>query len=130
MGDQDAAAPLKNLQPEQEFFVAMDSDSWSFDTMESKHKECFIPNIVKHWGLQAISKYARAASEFVNLYSKWRGVNRFPALMVTFDLLEDWPAVQARGVEIPRLFNWSCPSRETASQRSAISTSMPSVEPG
>jgi len=40
--------------------------------MEIKQKECFIPNIIKYWKLQAISKYARAAAEFVNLYSKWR----------------------------------------------------------
>lgn len=102
MGEKDAAWPLKALEPEREFFIAIDSDGCIFDTMEIKHKECFIPNIIKHWGLQAISKYARAASEFVNLYSQWRGVNRFPALTITFDLLADWPAVQARGVEIPK----------------------------
>ncbi|GIT38550.1 MAG: hypothetical protein Ct9H300mP7_4710 [Verrucomicrobiota bacterium] len=35
---------------------------------------------VKHNGLQAVSKYARQVWEFVNLYSKTRGANRFPAL--------------------------------------------------
>jgi phosphoglycolate phosphatase-like HAD superfamily hydrolase len=70
--------------------------------MEIKQKECFIPNIVKHWKLQAVSKYTRAAAEFVNLYSKWRGTNRFPALTKTFDLLMDWPDVQKRKVEIPQ----------------------------
>jgi phosphoglycolate phosphatase-like HAD superfamily hydrolase len=49
-----------------------------------------------------VSKYARAAAEFVNLYSKWRGVNRFPALVKVFDLLEEWPEVQKRGVAVPR----------------------------
>jgi hypothetical protein len=37
--------------------------------MEIKVKECVIPNLIKYWKLQAISKYARAAAEFVNLYS-------------------------------------------------------------
>ena len=46
--------------------------------MELKHKECFIPNTINYWGLQGVSKYAREAAEFVNLYSKSRGVNRFP----------------------------------------------------
>jgi phosphoglycolate phosphatase-like HAD superfamily hydrolase len=69
--------------------------------MEIKHKECFIPNIIKHWGLQAVSKYAREASEFVNLYSKWRGVNRWPALVITFDLLRERPEVLARHAAIP-----------------------------
>jgi phosphoglycolate phosphatase-like HAD superfamily hydrolase len=69
--------------------------------MEIKHKECFIPNIIKHWKLQPVSKYARAAAEFVNLYSKWRGVNRFPALTMVFDLLSEWPEVVEREAEIP-----------------------------
>lgn len=44
------------------YFVGIDSDGCVFDTMEIKHKECFIPNIIKHWGLQAVSKYARGKS--------------------------------------------------------------------
>jgi phosphoglycolate phosphatase-like HAD superfamily hydrolase len=48
-----------------------------------------------------VSKYAREAAEFVNLYSKWRGINRWPALVMVFDLLRERPEVQARGVEPP-----------------------------
>ncbi len=69
--------------------------------MEIKHKECFIPAIIKYWDLQPVSKYARSAAEFVNLYSKWRGINRFPALTMVFDLLNDWPKVLERGAAIP-----------------------------
>jgi phosphoglycolate phosphatase-like HAD superfamily hydrolase len=93
---------LRALQPNHQYLIAIDSDGCAFDTMEIKHKECFIPNIVKYWHLQSVSKYARAAAEFVNLYSKWRGINRFPALLMAFDLLEDWPEVQKRQVEIPQ----------------------------
>jgi len=92
---------LRSLKPTKDILVAIDSDGCVFDSMEIKHKECFIPNIIKYWKLQAVSKYARAASEFINLYSKWRGVNRFPALTMTFDLLKEWPEVQRRRVEIP-----------------------------
>jgi phosphoglycolate phosphatase-like HAD superfamily hydrolase len=98
----DAARPLAEMQPRQQFFVGIDSDGCAFDTMEIKHKECFIPNTIKHWGLQAVSKYAREAAEFVNLYSKWRGINRWPALVMVFDLLRERPEVQARGVAPPR----------------------------
>jgi phosphoglycolate phosphatase-like HAD superfamily hydrolase len=98
----DPQAELYDMEPKRDFLVAIDSDGCAFDTMEIKHKECFIPNIVKHWALQPVSKYARAAAEFVNLYSKWRGINRFPALTMTFDLLTEWPEVQKREVEIPR----------------------------
>jgi len=101
----DPTAELKNHRPKHEFLVCIDSDGCAFDSMEIKHKECFIPNIIKFWGLQPVSKYTRAAAEFINLYSKWRGVNRFPALIHTFDLLERWDAVKARGVEIPKAPN-------------------------
>ena len=70
--------------------------------MEVKHKECFIPNIIKHFGLAAVSKYAREAAEFVNLYSKHRGINRFPALVEALDLLKARPEVRRRGLPGPR----------------------------
>ena len=82
----DAAKPLVDMQPQFKFFVGIDSDGCAFDTMEIKHKECFCPNIINHWGLQGVSKYAREAAEFTNLYSAWRGVNRWPALIKVFDL--------------------------------------------
>ncbi len=91
------------------FLVAIDSDGCAFDTMELKHKECFIPNTIRYYNLQAVSKYAREAAEFVNLYSKSRGVNRFPALIETLQWLQRRPEVAARGVtiEIPTaLQNW------------------------
>jgi len=97
----DPQAKLKELKSKHDFLVAIDSDGCAFDTMEIKHKECFIPNIVKYWNLQPVAKYARAAAEFINLYSRWRGVNRFPALIMTFDLLKEWPEVQRRQCPIP-----------------------------
>jgi phosphoglycolate phosphatase-like HAD superfamily hydrolase len=98
----EAARPLADLEPRHEFFIGIDSDGCAFDTMEIKHKECFIPAIIKHWGLQPVSKYAREAAEFVNLYSKWRGINRWPALVMVFDLLRERAEVQSRGLEPPQ----------------------------
>ena len=95
------ARPLVEMKPEFDLFVGIDSDGCAFDTMEIKHKECFTPNIIKHWGLQPVSKYAREACEFVNLYSKWRGINRWPALMMVFDLLRERQEVQRRHAPIP-----------------------------
>ena len=105
----DAVTALKNHQPKHDFLVAIDSDGCAFDTMEIKHKECFIPMSCKHWGLQSISKYARTAAEFVNLYSSWRGINRFPATVRTFDLIAEWDQPMARNPKlpaIPNLRNW------------------------
>ena len=45
---------LKNLQPRKEFFVGIDSDGCAFPTMELKHKECFIPNIINFMELQGV----------------------------------------------------------------------------
>jgi phosphoglycolate phosphatase-like HAD superfamily hydrolase len=88
------------LTPKHDYLVGIDSDGCAFDTMELKHKECFIPNIINYWELQGVSKYAREAAEFVNLYSKSRGVNRFPALVEALEWLQKRPEVKARGVKI------------------------------
>jgi phosphoglycolate phosphatase-like HAD superfamily hydrolase len=98
-----AVEALKGFQPKKGFFVGIDSDGCAFDTMEIKHKECFIPNIINSWDLQAVSRFAREAAEFVNLYSRWRGINRFPGLVMVFDLLADWPEPVDRGYRAPRV---------------------------
>lgn len=92
---------LQNLQPTKDFFVGVDSDGCIFDTMEIKQKECFCPCNIKYWDLQPISKYVREATEFVNLYSKWRGSNRFVALLKIFDLLAERREVLERGFTLP-----------------------------
>lgn len=100
---------LEDYQAELEFFVGIDSDGCVFDTMELKHKECFIPSFIKFYDLQGVSKYAREASEFVNLYSKSRGTNRFLSLIEQLDWLRRRPEVQQRGVKVPVLqgvANW------------------------
>jgi len=91
------------------FFIGFDSDGCVFDTMEIKHKECFTPLTVWKFELQAVSRFARQCFEFVNLYSKWRGINRFPALVKTLELLDQRPEARARGYRLPDLTslrNW------------------------
>jgi phosphoglycolate phosphatase-like HAD superfamily hydrolase len=97
----DPAHVLREFKPAKEFFVGIDSDGCIFDSMEIKHKECFTPMFIKHFHLQAVSKYAREVWDFVNLYSKTRGANRFPALSRALRLLEARPHVQARQVKVP-----------------------------
>lgn len=97
----DPAQVLRDFKPSNEFFVGIDSDGCIFDSMEIKHQECFAPMFIKHFHLQAVSKYARETWAFVNLYSKTRGANRFPALVRALNLLRERPQVIARGVKIP-----------------------------
>ena len=91
------------FEKKSEFLIGIDSDGCAFDSMEIKHKECFIPNFINYFGLQPISKYAREAAEFTNLYSKWRGANRFISYTLALDLLDERPEVISRNVTIPRL---------------------------
>lgn len=94
---------LLSMKPTKDFLVCVDSDGCVFDNMELKHKECFCPATVNVWGLQSVSRYAREAAEFVNLYSKTRGMNRFPALIRTLELLGARKEAQERGYECPDL---------------------------
>ncbi|MBN2474080.1 MAG: HAD family hydrolase [Pirellulales bacterium] len=100
---------MLDITPKHDYLVGIDSDGCAFDTMELKHKECFIPNHINYWELQGVSKYAREVSEFVNLYSRSRGVNRFPGMVEVLRWLQKRPEVKARGVtiEIPKsLTDW------------------------
>ncbi|MBE6939395.1 MAG: HAD family hydrolase [Ruminococcaceae bacterium] len=94
---------LLSMKPTKEFLVCVDSDGCVFDNMELKHKECFCPATVNVWGLQSVSRYARESAEFVNLYSKTRGANRFPALIRTLELLGQRKEAQERGYVCPDL---------------------------
>ncbi len=119
----DSAQALRDFKPANEFFVGIDSDGCVFDSMEIKHKECFTPMFVKHFHLQAVSKYARETWDFVNLYSKTRGANRFPALSRALNLLRARPEVTARNVKVPEtkaLDEWI--ARETKLGNAALAT--------
>lgn len=85
------------------FLVCIDSDGCTFDTMEIKHKECFCPSYINYFGLQAVSKYARAAWDFVNLYSCYRGANRFWVLLKALELLSERREVRERKFTVPVL---------------------------
>lgn len=92
---------LINLKRAHNAFVGIDSDGCLFPTMEIKQKQCFHRLIVAQWHLEKIERYVREAAEFANLYSKYRGRNRFPCLLLSIDLLRNRPEVLASGVNLP-----------------------------
>ncbi|MCX6226676.1 MAG: HAD hydrolase-like protein [Bacteroidia bacterium] len=92
---------LLSLRPDRGFFVGIDSDGCAFDTMEIKQKECFCPNFIRFWGFQPVATAARQTWEFVNLYSKHRGTNRFLAVIETIHLLAERKEVKARNFTMP-----------------------------
>jgi len=91
---------LVELPRKHGYFIGFDSDGCVFDSMEIKQKECFCPAFIKHFGLQAASKYARETWEFVNLYSKDRGCNRFLAVEKAFKLMRLRSQFAQRGVKL------------------------------
>jgi len=97
----DVQRALKDFRKEHSYFIGIDSDGCAFPTMDIKQKQCFHPQIMEEWNLWSIEKELRMVAEWVNLYSVYRGTNRFPALKMTFDLLQEMPEVQEKGAEIP-----------------------------
>jgi len=94
---------LRDLKPEHDFFIGIDSDGCVFDSMEVKQKEFFIPIALKHFGLYGISKILRETWEFVNLYSIHRGGNRFTSIIKVFDLLTERSEIRESGIKLPDL---------------------------
>jgi len=94
---------LQQFKPRHDHFVGIDSDGCVFDTMTIKQTKCFHGLIASHWNLLPIEHLVRECAEFVNLYSQWRGQNRFTALLKSFELLRDRPEAVESGLEIPRL---------------------------
>src|SRR5664279_4457515 len=92
---------LRNLKPRKEFFIGIDSDGCVFDSMEVKQKEFFIPNALKYFDLFAVSKVLRETWEFVNLYSIYRGGNRFTSLIKVFELLSERKEIKESGCDLP-----------------------------
>ncbi|MEA2069565.1 MAG: HAD family hydrolase [Verrucomicrobiota bacterium] len=117
------ASQLIDLPKQNDFFIGFDSDGCVFDTMELKQKECFCPAVIKHMGCQPVSKAAREVWDFVNLYSKTRGCNRFLALQYFRNLLGERTEVKARGfqpLELRELDAWV--ERETTLGNPALET--------
>ena len=105
----DFVKELKNFKPSHDFFIGIDSDGCAFDTMEIKQKKCFLPNNIRYFGLEPIAEYARDATEFVNLYSKERGSNRYPAILSVMSWLSKRREVIEQGAKVPdlkRLRQW------------------------
>ena len=94
---------LEDLKPAHDFFIGIDSDGCVFDTMEVKQKEFFIPNTIKLFDLFPIAKLVRETWEFVNLYSIYRGGNRFISLIKVFELLGERREIRDSGYELPDL---------------------------
>jgi len=104
----DPAQLLKDLVPEKEHLVAIDSDGCAFDAMGIKQGECFCPMMIAYFDLQPVAEAARQCKQFADLFSKTRGANRHKTIVrILTDLLPSHPQVKERGFAVPR-FKYYC----------------------
>jgi phosphoglycolate phosphatase-like HAD superfamily hydrolase len=94
---------LEKMKPSREFLIGIDSDGCVFDSMEVKQKEFFIPNALKYFDLFEISKILQETWEFVNLYSIYRGGNRFTSIIKVFELLYERKEIRDIGFKLVNL---------------------------
>ena len=94
---------LEKMKPSREFLIGIDSDGCVFDSMEVKQKEFFIPNAIKYFDLFEISKILQETWEFVNLYSIYRGGNRFTSIIKVFELLNERKEIRDKGFKLADL---------------------------
>jgi phosphoglycolate phosphatase-like HAD superfamily hydrolase len=69
-----------NARFDKKHLIAIDSDGCVFDGMSIKHREAFIPAAIEVFALQDHAGLYREIAEDVNLFSDWRGINRFESL--------------------------------------------------
>lgn len=94
---------LRQRAPTKTHLVAIDSDGCVFDSMGVKQRKFFIPQIIRFWKLEPIASTVTEVVEFLYLFSRWRGRNRFDNLLLAFEFLADHEDVKASGVELPDL---------------------------
>ncbi|MCK4418388.1 HAD family hydrolase, partial [Candidatus Aerophobetes bacterium] len=100
-----ATERLKNFSQKKEFLIAIDSDGCVFDSMNPKQIVAFHPKIMEFYELWGIESYLREVAEFVNLFSRTRGCNRFIALRHIYRFLGERPevkeAMMEQGIPLP-----------------------------
>jgi len=99
----DIAKAIKELKPDKEYLVAIDSDGCAFDAMGIKQRECFCPMMIAYFGLQPVALAARECKEFADLFSKTRGANRHKTIVrILTELLPSHPDVKERSFDVPQ----------------------------
>ena len=85
----DLSQRLNSITKEKKFLLCVDSDGCAINTMEYKHKLYFGPQMIDVWKLEEIAEEVLQVWNHVNLYSKWRGINRFLALAKVFEMIKE-----------------------------------------
>lgn len=97
--------------------LAVDSDGCVIDSMTVKHTRCFTPALIEIWNLHGVDELATELALDINLYSETRGLNRFAALVLFFERLEERLEGERDGVDLPDV----TPLRKWLSETRALS---------
>lgn len=79
---------FREYKKNKEYLICVDSDGSAMNTMEVKHRKCFGPCFVQEWGLQEHQEEALRIWNEINLYSIYRGVNRFEGLELVLSRID------------------------------------------
>ncbi|HEY5586085.1 MAG TPA: hypothetical protein VIK78_16540 [Ruminiclostridium sp.] len=79
---------IERLKNSKKYLICLDSDGTVFNSQEIKFKKFIIPCMIHIFGLEEISSFVSETAEYVNLYSEWRGIGRYAALLKVFDMLK------------------------------------------
>ncbi len=96
---------MKELYQHQ-YLIGFDSDGCVFNNMTIKHQKCFGPAFVETYGLSAIATEASIVWDFVNLFGRTRGCNRFQGVVNSIHWLQEWSKIDAPLPSIEVLENW------------------------
>ena len=102
---QDPEKQLKGFRKTKDFLVAIDTDGCVTDNMNGKHMMIFQPQYMEFYQLWDIESYFREVSEYYNLFSVYRGCNRFLAIQYSLRALharkDSRQAAGSKGVKLP-----------------------------
>ncbi len=96
----------KNLHS-RPFLIGFDSDGCVFDNMTVKHRRCFGPEFIECYGLNAVAGRAADIWDFVNLFGRTRGCNRFRGVIHSLHWLEQCPDVTIPLPDVSGLKAWA-----------------------
>ena len=82
-------------EKKKEYLICVDSDGCAMDTVEIKHRRCFVPCMVEEWGLENWCTEILTRWNEINLYSMTRGINRFQGLsMMLLEVQEQYTPIK------------------------------------
>ena len=92
---------LKKTKPK---LIALDSDGCVYDTMEAKCCLYTVPEVLRHWQLDAVRDDVEAFYRKYSLTGTTRGANRFLTLHALFRFLSEKASLEQFGLEHMGLF--------------------------